>query len=501
MKRLTFPIVGGLFQVLIIVLFALLADYGDHAVPRHRRVGSSSNTNETKKLEVNNIGMYYPMFMDVHVMIFFGFPYLLSFFKRFSYCGVAYAFFGAALSAQWGILMSGIFGSLIYGEPHIQVNILSITSADFTAAVALIAYCSTLGYCSTLQLIVISFFLPIFYAINEIVLFNYLQVTDPGGCMLVHAFGAYYGLAFCKVLYRKDSTETTKAEPSYNSDLFSLIGSILLWIYWPSFNSVFGAPDYVTQHRIVINTYLGLASSAVVVFLVSSAVNKEGKITMAHVQNATLAGGVAVGTASSMMMYPWGALLVGSIGGAVSTLGFQFVSPFLVRHLKINDVAGIHNLHGMPGIIGAVAGAIIAAQAEHEAYGYEGLYDVFGARAPVANSTEFYKLQSLGVTFTPGEGRSAKRQGLFQLAGVGATVGIAVIGGLVNGFIARLRIFDPPKQHQLYDDADFFNLPDGKESYSTMEFIMTKLGCNSDKNTNENPEKNEQEKEELMKDK
>jgi hypothetical protein len=54
----------------------------------------------------------------------------------------------------------------------------------------------------------------------------------------------------------------------------------LLWIYWPSFNGVFGAPDYVTQHRIVINTYLGLASCAVVVFLVSSAINKEGKITM-----------------------------------------------------------------------------------------------------------------------------------------------------------------------------------------------------------------------------
>lgn len=60
MPKLTFPIVGGLFQVLIIVLFAILADYGDHAVPPHRRIGSSSNVNETKKLEVNNIGMYYP---------------------------------------------------------------------------------------------------------------------------------------------------------------------------------------------------------------------------------------------------------------------------------------------------------------------------------------------------------------------------------------------------------------------------------------------------------
>ena len=54
--------------------------------------------------------------------------------------------------------------------------------------------------------------------------------------MLVHAFGAYYGLAFCKAMYRKDSTESTKAEPSYNSDLFSLIGEFLPLSFPSTFN-------------------------------------------------------------------------------------------------------------------------------------------------------------------------------------------------------------------------------------------------------------------------
>jgi len=44
----------------------------------------------------------------------------------------------------------------------------------------------------------------------------------------------------------------------------------------------------------------------------------------------------------------------------------------MTKFLKMNDVAGIHNLHGMPGVLGAVAGAIIASQAEAEVYGYEG---------------------------------------------------------------------------------------------------------------------------------
>ena len=66
------------------------------------------------------------------------------------------------------------------------------------------------------------------------------------------------------------------------------------------------------------------------------------------------------------------------------------------------------------------------------------LYNVFAARAPVVNSTEFFRLKGLGVNFSPGDGRSAKQQALFQLAAVGVTVGIAVIGGLVTGMTSYL---------------------------------------------------------------
>ena len=45
-----------------------------------------------------------------------------------------------------------------------------------------------------------------------------------------------------------------------------------------------------------------------------------------HIQNATLAGGVAVGTAADMMIQPWGALVVGSLAGVVSVIGFNYVT-------------------------------------------------------------------------------------------------------------------------------------------------------------------------------
>ena len=44
------------------------------------------------------------------------------------------------------------------------------------------------------------------------------------------------------------------------------------------------------------------------------------------IQNATLAGGVAVGTAGNMPLQPWGALLMGTLAAVISVSGFRFVS-------------------------------------------------------------------------------------------------------------------------------------------------------------------------------
>lgn len=45
-----------------------------------------------------------------------------------------------------------------------------------------------------------------------------------------------------------------------------------------------------------------------------------------HIQNATLAGGVAVGTSAEMMLTPYGALIVGFISGIVSTVGYVYLT-------------------------------------------------------------------------------------------------------------------------------------------------------------------------------
>merc|ERR1712151_621442 len=78
-----------------------------------------------------------------------------------------------------------------------------------------------------------------------------------------------------------------------------------------------------------------------------------GKLTTVPIQNATLAGGVSIG-ATANVVGPFGAIVVGSLAGLLSTWGFV-KGPFF----SDVDTCGISNLHGMPGIFGGIVSALI----------------------------------------------------------------------------------------------------------------------------------------------
>jgi len=203
-------------------------------------------------------------------------------------------------------------------------------------------------------------------------------------------------------------------------------------------------------------------------FVWSGMLSHENKLDMVHIQNATLAGGVAVGAVADLMIRPYGALIIGSVAGTVSTLGYIYLTPYLSEKLGLHDTCGVNNLHGMPGIIGGLAGTVVASLANEDTYG-NSLYQQYPARAPHLNSSELSELRNEFASIEPGDNRTAGTQAMYQLAALGVTLTIAIVGGSLTGLMLRTPIFDSVPNHLHFDDKHFWEVPEDEEKSKLLE--------------------------------
>lgn len=413
--RLKFPILALVLEIITIILFAVFVVYDDGKSSHgHDDKDHSNNTHhEPAPMEL------YPMFQDVHVMIFIGFGFLMTFLKRYGFSSVGVNLLLAAFGLQWGLLMQGIWH---LDDGKIKVSIFKIINADFSTATVLISFGAVLGKTSPVQLLIMTILEITIFSINEHLVANVLKANDVGASMIIHAYGAYFGLAVARVLYRPGLKNGHNNDGSvYHSDLFAMIGTVFLWMFWPSFNSAIAEPG-LTQLTAVINTYLSLAACVLSAYALSSLVEHKGKLDMVHIQNATLAGGVAVGTCADMNIGPFGAMLIGFIAGIVSTLGFKYLTPVLASSLGIQDTCGVHNLHGMPGILGGLAGIVAVALGKKE-----------GGDATM------------------------------QAAALASSLGFALVGGAVTGLIMKLPFWGQPPDQNCFDDSLYWEVPAEEE--------------------------------------
>lgn len=419
LPKATFSIVLFTFQLLLLVLYAVYAEYG-----------------------TSKISTIYPQFQDVHVMMFFGFGFLMTFLKKYGFGAITYNFLITAVTIQWATLMNAwVKQRIMKEEGHapagkdpnaVVINVTTLMTSDFTAAAVLITFGAVLGKASRLQLFVIAILECVFFAINESIIIEFLHISDVGGSIVVHLFGAYFGLTIAAVL-QNSGKEHPKESSNKVSDLFAMAGTLFLWIYWPSFNSGTLAGKDELQTRAVVNTYLALAACVVTTVVVSPLVDKRYKINMVHIQNATLAGGVAVGTSADLLIQPYGAILIGMIAGIVSVLGYAYVTPFLSSKLKIHDTCGVHNLHGMPAVLAAIFAAIAA--------------PTIGDKG----NSQYTKVKA--------DEWSLKKQGGFQIAAAFVAFTFAIVGGTITGLIVK-HLDGIDSDDDLYDDVREFAVPD-----------------------------------------
>ena len=337
----------------------------------------------------------YDMYIGVALMMLVGFGYLMTFLKQYGLGAVGFTFIVTSIAVQINCLLA----AYIPDNNTPVIDPTSLMDGNFAAAAVLISYGCIIGKVSPSQLVVMTIIESVVFQVNRnMICVKEFNVEDAGGTILIHLFGAYFGLAVALVL-GKPNDPTGAESSSSTSDILSLIGTVFLWLYWPSFNSG-GYAEVgmeVDAGRAVANTVIGLLASCTTTFITSGLI--AGRLQPVDIQNATLAGGVAVGSIARMDVGVGWASVIGGLGGVLSTLGYNYVQPFLQSsRISLHDSCGVHNLHGMPALFGGLV-SIIFVETKRDA----------------------------GLVNPEGEA------GGYQAAAVFVTLAISIIAGLLTG--------------------------------------------------------------------
>lgn len=292
---------------------------------------------------------------SIHIlaMLLVGFGFLMVFVKNYGYSATTGTYLVVAVGIPLYMLLRSM--GIVCGEVITPDTIKALLLAEFAAAAALISMGAVLGRLRVYQYAVLAIILVPVYMLNEwMVLDGGLGITkgftDAAGSIIIHAFGAYFGLGLTVALTSRALRETP-IKSDATSDRFSMLGSMVLWIFWPSFCCAMVPPEQMPHTA--INTILALCGATVMTFVLTSLLHKNHP-SIADIANASLAGGVAIG-ATCNLVSAGGAFGIGLLAGGVCVVGYFVVQTKLRKLLKGVDTCGVHNLHGMPGLIGGLA--------------------------------------------------------------------------------------------------------------------------------------------------
>jgi ammonium transporter Rh len=398
-RNRSYEILFALTELAIIVLFVTCTTFcNDMAVSQ----------------VIEHVQDYYPMWQDVHVMIYIGFGFLMVFLKSNSWTSVGWNFMLSAFAFQWAILCRGFWSRAMHGEFYskIMIGVPDLINGDFCAGACMITFGALLGKADLFQMWIIVAFEVFFYALNESIGVDVFKAYDIGGSMIIHCFGAIFGLAASYFFQNREAIQKHewKAVGGYTSQYVAMFGTIFLYLFWPSFNAALCPP--LSKHRATINTALSIAVACVVACAYARLQHKA--LDMEIVLNATLAGGVIIGATADVIVSPGVAMAVGGFGGLISAIGFTHLQAYAREHWNLHDTCGVLSLHGMPGFFGGVISAILAAVMNQTYDSKDTLKDQFG-------------MMNIHTTGS---------QCGYQFATLFVTVGIALFGGLFAGWFS-----------------------------------------------------------------
>lgn len=290
--------------------------------------------------------------IHIMAMLLIGFGFLMVFVKNYGKSALTATFLLVSVSLPMYLSISSL--SFFAEKSEIEHFIL----AEFGAASLLIAAGALLGRLKMYQYMILGLLFVPFYILNEVIVlddhFHFVgTIADTGGSIIIHAFGAIFGISAAISLSTKHQREIP-IEADATSDRYSLLGSMVLWVFWPSFCAALVPAAAIPAT--VVNVFIALCGSTIATYIASVAIR--GKINAADIANAALAGGVAIGATCDHATH-FEAMIIGVIAGAISTFGFAVLQDKQQKFHKIIDTCGVSNLHGIPGIFGGLAAIVV----------------------------------------------------------------------------------------------------------------------------------------------
>lgn len=164
---------------------------------------------------------------------------------------------------------------------------------------------------------------------------------------------------------------------------------------------------------------------------------------MVDVQNATLAGGVAIGSAANLCVStPAQALAIGVASGILSVLGYTVIQPKLEKVFGVHDTCGVNNLHGMPGILAGICSAIVCATSSKDDF------------PSLKHQIAVYGARNIGQ----GDERTAVEQGGYQLLCLVVALFVAITTGAASALV--VKSVDRLGEKEAFLDSIFWEVPE-----------------------------------------
>ncbi|NXH08880.1 RHBG protein, partial [Loxia leucoptera] len=212
----------------------------------------------------------YPAFQDVNHMVIFGFGFFLMVLRRYGFSSTGFNFLLVVLGVQFSVLAEDLLCRTA------GCSLWSLAKALVSMTAVVISTGAVLGKANPVQLIVMTLVELIFFYVSRWINRKFLEVPEHLSVMHVFLFGAYFGLALAS-RFPEAPPGLDKNRSTPKSELFSVLGTVFVWVFWPSFNSILAGSE---KMKTVLSTYLALTVSAVAAFMLSALTSKDGKFRM-----------------------------------------------------------------------------------------------------------------------------------------------------------------------------------------------------------------------------